>query len=242
MTQIFLLHSADCDGVHVSFQTLWVLVRGQRLVNKMIISTCSECQAVDWSAEPKFGSGFHYQGGSHQKQIKMEAVVQPAESLNRARTARQGIMGPFNLAWKTWVILAGGFAPDQHSDSNFVHVCLSANPPIEIYPRLCHSSWVLAARGGWGCVDSRLPKQARGFSGKETKVTQAYIPTWTPNNPNAAAVATFLWKSSIPQVFSANAHLLWRDNRVMNSSYRMQVTAISASSTKADPPAPLNHN
>lgn len=42
VTQIFLLLSADCDGVHVSFQTLWVLVRGQHLVNKMIISTRSD--------------------------------------------------------------------------------------------------------------------------------------------------------------------------------------------------------
>lgn len=135
--------------------------------------------------------------------MKMEALRRPAESLSRARTAQQGIMGPFNLAWKTWVILDGGFAPDQHSDSNFVHVCLSANPPIEIYPWLCHSSRVLAAQGGWGRVYSQLPKQPRGFSGKETKVTQAYIPTWTPNIPNVAAVATFLWQSSILQVFSA---------------------------------------
>lgn len=135
--------------------------------------------------------------------MKMEAVVQPAESLTRARTARQGIMGPFNLAWKTWVILAGGFAPDQHSDSNFAHVCLSANPPIEIYPRLCHSSRVLAAQRGWGRVYSRLPKQPRGFSGEETKVTQAYIPNWCPNIPNVTTVAAFLWQSSILQVFSA---------------------------------------
>lgn len=42
VTQIFLLYSADCDGVHVSFQTLWVLVHGQRLVNMMIISARSE--------------------------------------------------------------------------------------------------------------------------------------------------------------------------------------------------------
>lgn len=102
----------------------------------------------------------HYQGGSRRKQMKMEAVVRPVESLNRARTARQGIMGPFNLLWKTWVILAGGFAPDQHSDSNFVHVCLSANPPIEIYPRLCHSSRVLAAQGGVGTCLLSTPEAA----------------------------------------------------------------------------------
>lgn len=128
----------------------------------------------------------------------MEAAVRPAKSLKRVRKGRQSIMGPFNLAWKTWVILAGGFAPDQHSESNFVHVCLSANPPIEIYPWLCHSSRVLAAQGGWGRVYSRLSKQPRGFSGKEMKVAQDYIPTWT-----VSTVATVLWKSSILQVFSA---------------------------------------
>lgn len=161
MTQIFLLHSADCDGVHVSFQTRWVLVHGQRLVNKMIISTRSESvRLLIGQLSPKFRSGFHSQGGSRRKQMKMEAVVRPTESLNRARTARQGIMGPFNLAWKTWVILAGGFAPDQHSDSNFVHVCLSANPPIEIYPRLCHSSQVLAAQGGVGTCLLSTPEAA----------------------------------------------------------------------------------
>lgn len=132
-------------------------------------------------------------------------------------------MGPFNLPWKTWVILAGGFAPNRHSDSNFVHVCLSTNPPIEIYPRLCHSSRVLAVWGeGWeGRVYSRLPKQPRGFSGKETEVTQAYIPTWTPNILDVASVPTFLWKCSILQVFSAkhtarsqSTHLRWRDNLI----------------------------
>lgn len=151
-TQIFLLHFAGCDGAHISFQTLWVLVRGQ-LVNKMIISTRSESvRLLIGQPSPNSKVVFTIKVGVHLKQARIEAVVRPAESLNRARTARQGITGPFNLAWKTLVILAGGFAPDQHSDSNFVHVCLSTNPPIEIYPQLCHSSRLLAERGGGTCL------------------------------------------------------------------------------------------
>lgn len=140
---------AGCSCVGNAWWIRWLSPHARRSV-RLLIGQLS----------PKFRNGFRNQGGSRRKQMKMEAVVWPTESLNRARTARQGIMGPFNLAWKTWVILAGGFAPDQHSDSNFVHVCLSANPPIEIYPRLCHSSQVLAAQGGVGTCLLSTPEAA----------------------------------------------------------------------------------
>lgn len=63
-------------------------------------------------------------------------------------------------------------------------------------------------------LDSRNSRE--DLTAKKQEVTLAYIPTWAPNIPIVAAVASFLWKSSILQVFSVkvrqSVRLRWRDN------------------------------
>lgn len=83
------------------------------------------------------------------KTRRMSIIYHPKHWFHiRTQTAQQGIMGPFNLSWKTSVILVKGITTDQYSlfaYSDFSEVlCLSINPPIVFVPRFHHSSEVLA--------------------------------------------------------------------------------------------------
>ncbi len=104
----------------------------------------------------------------------------------RTRTAQQGIMGPFNLAWKTRVILVGGLLPTSTLSSHIPtlrYMCLSTNPPIVIHPRRRHSSWVLAAKGDVFTLDSHRNRE--DLTGKKHKLT-----SWPAcSQHTAAAVA-----------------------------------------------------
>lgn len=107
------------------------------------------------------------------------------------RTAWRGIMGPFNLAWKTRVILVRGLLPTSTLSlppsshiPTWVYMYLSTNPPIVIYPRLRHSSWVLEARGDMFTLGS--DRNREDLTVMKTEPTRAYILTCYSKHTAAA--------------------------------------------------------